>query len=506
MKTKLYSLLTGLLMAACITSYGQEIVNLFNIHEENHYYTGCDIQENKDGTLLVGMVCCNNPDLYNPKYLIYKTTPDGEILATLNINTPDGMEGEYFIMSIAEFLGKHFLFRNATTDSYIVANHYRNMIDNDHYFRMVSIDADLNVNNDISIQVAQDDEGLFTWDKWFIDTQNDFIVSFWTDNVFHVMRIGQDGAVEIDREISELFPEHGLGNQPDTVLYYSSFGVYSETPLTYYKLGGYRTASNKWPVHCYFFDEDFNITGTHWFESYDGEILFNGGNIEHIVPLDENSYLLASKMEYPNNEAGSALVKYDRNHNPICISPELGDDSYPLGTVITDDNTIYQAYVNNENSSESISLACLNNALELQWDIALPGLLWEGLLGASIMAQPNKDIIIGFQSEGYNDEDEFYTSIFVYTVHNTPANVPENTAIKYPFTLYPSPVKDILSLNFDDGVEPESIELYDLQGRLVSTKQNGLENIDMGGISAGVYTLRVTMKNGTSYREKIVKQ
>ena len=75
-----------------------------------------------------------------------------------------------------------------------------------------------------------------------------------------------------------------------------------------------------------------------------------------------------------------------------------------------------------------------------------------------------------------------------------------------PFTLYPSPVKDMLSFNFADGNEPECVELYDLHGRLVSTKQNGLENIDMDGMPAGVYTLRVTMKNGTSYHEKIVKQ
>ena len=49
-------------------------------------------------------------------------------------------------------------------------------------------------------------------------------------------------------------------------------------------------------------------------------------------------------------------------------------------------------------------------------------------------------------------------------------------------------------------------ELFDLAGRLVGTKPNGLESIDMSAMPSGVYMLRVTMKDGTSYREKILKE
>jgi hypothetical protein len=67
-------------------------------------------------------------------------------------------------------------------------------------------------------------------------------------------------------------------------------------------------------------------------------------------------------------------------------------------------------------------------------------------------------------------------------------------------------VKDLLSLRFDDGTEPESVELYDLAGRLVGTKPNGLESIDMSAMTSGVYMLRVTMKDGARYHEKILKE
>jgi hypothetical protein len=49
MKTKFYTLLTGLLMAACITSYGQEFVNRFSIQRHNLGFIGCDLVETKTG-------------------------------------------------------------------------------------------------------------------------------------------------------------------------------------------------------------------------------------------------------------------------------------------------------------------------------------------------------------------------------------------------------------------------------------------------------------------------
>ena len=83
-------------------------------------------------------------------------------------------------------------------------------------------------------------------------------------------------------------------------------------------------------------------------------------------------------------------------------------------------------------------------------------------------------------------------------------STPETTATA--MTVYPNPVKDLLTLRFDDGTEPESVELYDLAGRLVGTKPNGLESIDMRKMPTGVYMLRVTMKDGTIYHEKVLKE
>ncbi len=504
MKTKLYTLLTSLLMAACISSYGQEIVNEFSIMEPNRIFVGCDIMENEDETLLIGAVSCTNPYYYDPEYLIYKTTPNGETLNTLSITVPNGMNGQFFTNAI-DICDKHFLLRNATApDSYIITNHCWDMANN-HYFRMVSIDADLNVKDDISVPVDQGMGGSFTWDKWLIDAQNDIIISFWIDEVFHIMRIGLDGTVKTHREITDVFPpKFDYEYHLDTVLWYSGFGIFKESPLTYYKLGSYQTATENYPVHCYFFDEGLNIIGTHWFERYNEDILFSGGNSEHIIPMGESSYLMASEMEYPNGDAGSALIKFDMDLNPICISPEFGNLGYPFDTRITDDNSIFQLYVNFGNTAWPVSLACLDSELHLNWDVVLPGLKYDGLGGNNMIAKTNGDIVVAF--EGSEDYGNTNNGIYVYTIRNTTSNTSEKTNRNTPFSLYPNPVKDHLTLRFDDGTEPESVELYDLAGRLVGTKPNGQKSIDMGAMPSGVYMLRVTTKDGTSYHEKIVKE
>ena len=85
-------------------------------------------------------------------------------------------------------------------------------------------------------------------------------------------------------------------------------------------------------------------------------------------------------------------------------------------------------------------------------------------------------------------------------------STPETTNTDCPFTLYPSPVKDNLTLCFDDGAEPESVELYDLAGRLVGTKPNDLESMDMSAMSSGVYLLRVATTDGNIYHERVIKE
>ena len=501
MKTKLYTLLTSLLMAACITSYGQEIVNEFTFLRLDKNFAECNLFENKDGTLMFRTLMYT-PNTYEDwQHLLYKTTADGEVLDSLII---DG------------YADYSYLLRNPLApDSYILTEDYWtfNEIDSLYTtnFRMIFIDANLNINDDISVPLFNVDPSVYyaTWNPWFIDPQNDFIISFWTDNVHHLRRVGLDGTVKTARDGSAIFaPNYEiLPPQPDmdTTLVYSEmgFGVFSESPLIYYILGGLKPTSGVYPIFGYFFDADLNLIERHLYDQYSEGIAFDGANAEHIIPFEDNSYLIATQItRVPQNSSGVGVAKFDMNHNPLETSPLFGaDNCFPLQTVITDDNTIYQLYV--KYNQNKLALVRLDSDLNLVWDITLPlNHIFGYYYGSSnITLLENGDLAVG----GLTRKNMRYCASFII-LHDDYDSTPEMTDIERPFTLYPNPVKDYLNLRFDEGAEPESVELYDLAGRLVGTKPNGLECIDMSAMSSGVYLLRITLKDGTRYHEKILKE
>ena len=72
--------------------------------------------------------------------------------------------------------------------------------------------------------------------------------------------------------------------------------------------------------------------------------------------------------------------------------------------------------------------------------------------------------------------------------------------------IYPNPAKDQLHTQFSPDVQPVQVELYDLQGRLVRTQRSAFETIDLSRLPAGTYTMRVVMKDGKTYSDKVVKE
>lgn len=500
MKTKLYSILTGLLMAACLTSYGQEIVNESMLIRMDKDFWGCDVFENEDGTLMFRTIMYNSGTYDEYQHLFYKLTPEGEVLDSLIIDAyadwdylmRDPVEKDAYILTEDTWVYD-------TIDGFYIAN-----------FRMVFIDADLNINNDISVPVYTLDPTsiyYFTFDPWFIDTQNDFILSFWSENEHHLRRVGLDGTLKTSRDGLPLFaPNYEQEMQHpggDSLLLYSDmgFGVFTESPLTYYLLGGYYPESGPWPIIGYFFDADFNLIDRQLYKQFDENIGYDGGNYEHIVPLEDDSYLIAVQTSKLSPTVGGVgVAKLDMNHNFIKASPMFGTNHcFPRQTVVTDDGTVYQLY--DRQNQYQISLVRLDNDLNLNWENILPGNQNIAYFGTSLIMLKNGDIAVGYISRRYS-----HYCAYIITLHDDYDATPENTLAAKPFELYPNPVKDQLSLHFYDGNGPKSVELYDLSGRLINTRYNNLESIDMSAMPAGVYMLRVTMKDGTSYHEKIIKK
>jgi hypothetical protein len=270
-------------------------------------------------------------------------------------------------------------------------------------------------------------------------------------------------------------------------------------------LGGFKPTSGAYPIFGYFFDADFNLIGRRLYDQYSEGIAFDGANAEHITTLtDENAYLITTQItRIPQNTSGVGVAKYDMNHNPICASPMFGTNHcYPQQTIIEGNNTIYQLYdIGGGWSTHKWGLIRLDSNLNIDWDIILPENQIYAFFGTSMIILKNGAIA----ACSICRKNMRYGATIVI-LHDDYDNTPEMTNKDCPFIIYPNPVKDHLPLRFDDGDEPESVELFDLAGRLVGTKSNGLESIDMSAMPSGMYLLRVTMKEGTSYHEKILKE
>ncbi len=161
MKTKLYSLLTGLLMATCITSHGQEIVSEFTFRNGN-LFSDTDIMECSDGTLLTSITQYdNNFDAIG--LLICKTTTDGQLL--------DSIQLDY---------GWSLWAINSEADNFVIPSYLMDETNSMLSFRMTFIDADLNVTNEILVPILDGTD--YNSDSWvtediILDPLDNFIIT-----------------------------------------------------------------------------------------------------------------------------------------------------------------------------------------------------------------------------------------------------------------------------------------------------------------------------------------
>ncbi len=78
-------------------------------------------------------------------------------------------------------------------------------------------------------------------------------------------------------------------------------------------------------------------------------------------------------------------------------------------------------------------------------------------------------------------------------------------------TVYPNPTNDLLHIELAGGAGIASAALFDLQGRAVRTRfiasaSSQTATVDVRGVPAGVYMLRVTDGEGKEYGRKVVKR
>lgn len=476
MKAKLYTIITGLLMAACFTSYGQEIVSTIT-SPSTSIYSG--IVETSDGGFLIGS-CIN---LNNRGFMVYKTAPDGSFLDSIRF------PGGYDLLEVPDEPDLTLLYGYEIEDEV-------------YHLTLRVIDADLNVISYANIPVGEYEYDF--WDGFVFVAPNQEILfpySTGTDDVFHLMRIALDGTVLEDKAFAEI--PCGTWNSDDTndsVVYYSDVNVFTESPLTYHCLGFYKNAGDTTIVVNHIIDENLNLLESIEYASYEPNAIFGTEAFTHIATLGAEATkktYLSTSMRF-SNATTSTIIRYGSDNHPDA-SIRFGSNMHPGLLAAKEDNTLYFTM---SHYGTSVSLYRLNGDLDNIWHIGLPCPSNVGVSMQTTKTLKNGDIVVGYIY--YTSSNAFFKFHIVHD--NTLDEVGETPAPETPFSFYPNPVKDVVKLAFADVNEPASVTLYDLTGRTVGTKSTEWESVDMSGMPTGVYLLYVTMKDGTCYNVKILKE
>ena len=74
--------------------------------------------------------------------------------------------------------------------------------------------------------------------------------------------------------------------------------------------------------------------------------------------------------------------------------------------------------------------------------------------------------------------------------------------------IFPNPVKDVLKFRFSNHLKSETIEIFDMNGRVITSVQNNknVNEVNMSAYPKGHYILKVKADDGRLYVEKIIKE
>ena len=84
----------------------------------------------------------------------------------------------------------------------------------------------------------------------------------------------------------------------------------------------------------------------------------------------------------------------------------------------------------------------------------------------------------------------------------------EENDVNSEISVYPNPAKDCIKLEFSDGSNCQSVEIYSIDGRLVETfpETSYPTTISIANLNAGIYIIKIKIADGREFAKRIVKE
>ena len=305
--------------------------------------------------------------------------------------------------------------------------------------------------------------------------------------------------------------------------------VFTESPLTYCCWSSYLNSSHTHQyLNCYLLDSLFNVTGFYALPDASGppdhvDYLCNALTAR-LLGLDDGCFMAAITYNRDPNaiphveDDGVVVMKYDKDFNllsrrkfltePYLQTSHFGARS--IGLERSHDGYVYFAYFTHGIGHESqVCVVKMDEDLNVIWQRHCLSLeSWSfRYFGRMTVLDDNSVAVMG-NTYYYNGDfaNPDHSEVFYLIVHDDYDALEEQGFAIRPYAFYPNPVQSELHLQYSPDVQPARIELYDLQGRLLQTRTQGLESIGLEGLAAGQYLMKVTLQDGKTFTDKVVKE
>ena len=431
---------------------------------------------------------------------LYKIDPNGpSVLDSLFIEDNDM---NYFLLE-----------RNPFDDDNILAGLFRDLEEDRTLLHICFFDDDLQLNNAKDVWVPLCDTAFeILTDGYCLDPNGDIVAKFkMPDMKTHFVRVGLDGTVkchrvDYDEAIWNLYT-HPLALQ-----------LYNSDPIEYAYCGLRNTSSTQ--TRIYVLDTMFVVK--EYFEipwKFSGIAPYRGWACDG----GDGTFLFCSRFSdvYPNVGNGVQITRFTKDgqtplttaifhSNPMVI---VGSGTFgcaeSIGLAPAGDGGWYYAYTSQDPvvyGFGQIGVARLDRNLNVIWHrycLEPEGYSrWSDC--NSVVVMDDGTVAVG--GLVFGDKGVFPAHFFFLFLDNDGVGLPGSEAFIRPFAFWPNPADERLSLEFSPDVNPVKLELYDLNGRLLLTQNDRFGSMDLSGLPAGLYTLRVTLSDGITYSDKVVKQ
>lgn len=342
----------------------------------------------------------------------------------------------------------------------------------------------------------------------FLEKNENIVARYVLDGVPVVARVRLDGTLLDKRPLSDLF--HGDSWS------IRGMATYNESPLQYAIYGWDTTPEGDTTFLAHVVDSTFNLLETIVPESESGPFHYFDDMVK-MLPYDD-AYFVVSKY-YKDNQPmnGLRIAKYDKaSHGLLCdtlllsqpVFTDLTKCAFPIGLQKTSDGNLCLAYRScNVDTRGHIYVMKMDANLNMKWLRQCYTMKNYETVQFYRMQMLEYGVFLTFQHTwvALFSGNRHYTMMFLINDNGT-NGTPEMDKYIRPYAFYPNPTQDQLHLQYSPDVQPKAIELYDLQGRLVRKQGQGLENIELQGLTTGQYLMKVTMEDGKTYTDKVVKE